>query len=80
MDGTRGYTGNRIRCQQLPALDPFQVIDPIESYKEEHQQYLSADREHAKCFFAWNALEEEEGEGTVDDIYYIESVEEGYQD
>ena len=56
MDGIRGYTGNRIRCQQLPALDPFQEIDPMESYVsfEEHQQYLSADREHAKCFFAWN--------------------------
>ena len=82
MDGIRGYTGNRIRCQQLSALDPFQGIDPMESYVsfEEHQQYLSADREHAKCFFAWNGLEEEEGEGTVDDTYYIESVEEGYQD
>ena len=57
-------------------------MDPMESYVsfEEHQQYLSADREHAKRFFAWNGLEEEEGEGTVDDTYYIESVEEGYQD
>ena len=43
----------------LPALDPFQEIDPMESYVsfEEHQQYLSADREHAKYFFAWNDLE-----------------------
>ena len=32
----------------LPALDPYQEIDPIESYVsfEEHQQYLSADREY----------------------------------
>ena len=73
MDGIRGYTGNRIRCYQLPALDPFQEIDPMKSYVsfEEHQQYLGADREHAKCFFAWNSFEEEEGEGTVDYIYHI---------
>ena len=68
----------------MQALDPFQEIDPMESYSyisfEEHQQYLSADHEHEKCFCAWNGLEEEEGEGTVDDTYYIESVEEGYQD
>ena len=38
---------------------------------------LSADHEHAKCFFAWNGLEEEEGKRSVDDTYYIESVEEG---
>ena len=31
---------------------------------EEHQQYLSADREYAECFFAWHCLEEEKGEGT----------------
>ena len=36
-------------------------------------EYLSADRQHAKCFFAWNGLEEE-GEGTVGETYYIESV------
>ena len=44
------------------ALHPSQEIDPMESYVsfEEHQQYLSADCEHAKCFFAWNGLEEEE--------------------
>ena len=32
----------------LPALDPFQEIDPIEFYVcfEEHQRYLSADREY----------------------------------
>ena len=47
---------------------------------EEHQQYLSADREHAKCFFAWNGLEEETGEGTVNDTYYTQTVEEGDQD
>ena len=42
IDGIRDYTGNRIRCQQLPALDPFQEIDSIESYVsfDEHQQYL----------------------------------------
>ena len=82
MDGIRGYTCNRIRCQQLSALDPFQGIDPMESYVsfEEHQQYLSADREHAKYFIAWNGSEEEEGEGTADGPYYIESVENGDQD
>ena len=80
MDDIRGYTGNWIRCQQLPALDPFQDIDLIENYVsfEEHQQ--CADREHAKCFFAWNGLEDEEGKGTADDTYYIESVAEGDQD
>ena len=54
MDGIRRYTGNRIRCQQFPALDPLQEIDPIESYVSfgERQQYLSADRKHAKCFYA----------------------------
>ena len=72
MDGIRVYTGNRIRRQQLSALDPFQEIDQMRSYVsiEEHQQYLSADREHAKCFFAWNGLKKK-GEGTVDDTYYI---------
>ena len=77
MDGIRGYTGNRIRCQQLSALDSFQRIDPMESYVsfEEHQQYFSAYRERAKCFFAWNGLEEEAGEETVDDTYYTEECD-----
>ena len=54
----------------------------MESYAsfEEHQHYLNADSEHAKCFFTWNGLEEEDGEGTVDDIYYIEPTREGDQD
>ena len=54
----------------------------MESYVNfvEHQQYLSADREYAECFFAGNRLEEEKGEGTFIDIYYIESVKEGDQD
>ena len=75
MDDIRSYTDNRIQCQQLPALDLFQDINPMESYVsfEEHQQYLSADRDHVKCFFAWNSLEETEGEGTVNDTYYIVS-------
>ena len=75
MDGIKGYTGNRIQCQQFSAFDPFQEIDPMESYVsfEEHQQYLSADHEHVKCFFAWNSLEETEGEGTLNDTYYIVS-------
>ena len=47
---------------------------------EEHQQYLSADREHPKCFFAWNGVEEGKGDGTVDDTYYLESLEEDDQD
>ena len=66
----------------LLALDPFQEIDPMESYVsfEEHQQYLSAIREHAKYFFTCNGLEEGEEKGTVDDSYYIELVEEGDQD
>ena len=66
----------------LPALDPYQEIDPIESYVsfEEHQRYLIADRKYAECFFAGNRLEEGKGEGTADDIYWIESVKEGDQD
>ena len=66
----------------LPALDPYQEIDPIESYVsfEEHQRYLSADREYAVCFIAGTRLEEGKGEGTTDDIYWIESVKEGDQD
>ena len=52
MDGIMRYKGNRIRCQQLPVLDPLQEIDAMESYVSfvEHQRYLSADRKHAKCF------------------------------
>ena len=83
MDGIRGYTGNRIRCQQFASvIDPFREIDPMESYGslKSTLQYLRADREHAKCFFSWNGLEEEEGEETADDTYYIESVVEGDQD
>ena len=66
----------------LSALDLFKEIDPMESYVsfKEHQQYLSADREHAKYLFVWKGLEEEEGEGTAGETYYIESVEEGDQD
>ena len=66
----------------LPALDPFQEIDPLETYVsvEQHQRYLSADSEYAERFFAGNRLEEEKGEGTFIDIYYIESVKEGDQD
>ena len=67
----------------LPALDPYQEIDPIESYVsfEEHQRYLSADREYAAvCFIAGTRLEEGKGEGTADDIYWIEIVKEGDQD
>ena len=66
----------------LPALDPYQEIDPIESYVsfEEHQRYLIADRKYAECFFAGNGLEEEKREGTTDDMYYIEPVKEGDQD
>ena len=43
----------------LPALDPFQEIDPMESYVsfEEHQQYLSADRKYTECLFEGNGLE-----------------------
>ena len=66
----------------LPVLDPFKEIDPMESYVsfEEHQRYLSADREYAVCFIAGTRLEEGKGEGTADDIYWIESVKEGDQD
>ena len=54
----------------------------MESYVsfKEHQQHPRADREHAKCFFLLNGLEEEEGEETADDTYYIESVVEGDHD
>ena len=80
--GIMSYTVIRISCQQLPALDPYQEIHPMGSYVsfEEHQQYLSADREHPKCFFAWNGVEEGKGDGTVDDTYYLESLEEDDQD
>ena len=46
------------RQSNTVSADPFQEIDRMESYVsfEEHQQYLSADREHEKCFFAWNGL------------------------
>ena len=66
----------------LPALDPFQEIDPMESYVsfEEHQRYLIADRKYAECFFAGNRLEEGKGEGTTHDIHWIESVKEDDQD
>ena len=66
----------------LPALDQLQEIDPMESYVsfEEHQRYLSADREYAVCFIEGTRLEEGKGEGTADDIYWIESVKEGDQD
>ena len=71
-----------VKFYNLPALDPFQEIDPIESYVcfEEHQRYLSADREYAECFFVGNHLEEEKGKGTFDEIYHIKSVKEGNQD
>ena len=46
------------------------------SFKE-HQQYLSADRKNAKCFFSRNDLE---GEGTTDYVYFWESIGEGDQD
>ena len=54
----------------------------MESYvsSEEHQRYLSANREYAECFIAGNRPEEGKGEGTADDIYWIESVKEGGQD
>ena len=66
----------------LPALDSLQEIDPMESYVsfEEHQRYLRADREYAVCFIEGTSLEEGKGEGTADDIYWIEIVKEGDQD
>ena len=66
----------------MPALDQFQEIDPMESYVsvEKHKRYLSADREYAEYFFAWDCLEEKKGEGTADYISCIESVKEGDQD
>ena len=45
----------------------------------EHQRYLSVDCEY-DCFFVGNPLEKEKGQGTADDIYYIESVKEGDHD
>ena len=45
----------------LPAIDP----NGSNVSCKKHQQYLSAVREHAKCSFAWNGLEEEEGQGTA---------------
>ena len=68
--------------QFTSVVDPFREIDPKESYVsfEKHQQYLSADREYAEFFFAWNRLEEEKRDGTFDYIYCIESVKEGNQD
>ena len=73
-----------VGINSLPALDLFQEIYPMESYVNfvEHQQYLSADREYAECFFARNRLEEEKGEGIANDIYIycIEFVKEGDED
>ena len=36
--------------------------------------------QNAKCFFERNGLDEVKREGTADDIYYIQSVEEDDQD
>ena len=72
MEGIKCHTAIEYVVSNLTALDPFQEIDPIESYVrfEEHKQYLSADREYAECFYAGKGLEEEDkGEGTADDIY-----------
>ena len=44
------------------------------------KSYLRADSKHAKCFFTGNDLKEEKGEGNVDEIYCIESVNKGDQD
>ena len=41
---------------------------------EEHQQYPSANREYVECFFAGNGLEEEEVDGTADDIFRVDKV------
>ena len=51
MDGIMRYKGNRIRCQQLPVLDPLQEIDAMESYVSfvEHQLYLSASMQNVFC-------------------------------
>ena len=62
----------------MPALDEFQEYVSVEENRENHQ-YRSADREY-DCFFVGNRLEKEKGQGTADDIYYIESVKEGDQD
>ena len=66
----------------LPVFDPFQEIDPMDSYVsfEEHREHLTADREYAECFFVRNGLEKEKREGIADGIYYIESVEESNKD
>ena len=52
--GTRDHQKWMEGISSLPALDQFQEIDPMESYVsvEEHQRYLSADREYAECFSA----------------------------
>ena len=58
---------------------PFQVVGFYLSL-EEDQQYLLAYCEYAEWFFTGNDLEEEKGEGNVDEIYCIESVNKGDQD
>ena len=47
----QGHSAIEDGVSSLPALDPFQEIDPMESYVrfEEHQKYLNADRKYAEC-------------------------------
>ena len=69
------------RVSSLSSLDPFQDIDPMESdvSLEEHQQYLGEDRGYSTCFIAENSNEENDTH-TTNDIYHMETEEEGKKD
>ena len=68
----------RDRSSSLPSLDPFQEIDPMEYVVsfEEHLQYVHEDRNYAVCYVTENDGEEDKSDGTADEIYYLESLQE----
>ena len=68
----------RDRSSSLPSMDPFQEIDPMEYVVsfEEHLQYVHEDRNYAVCYVTENDGEEDKSDGTADEIYYLESLQE----
>ena len=62
-------------ADNLPTLDPFQDIDPMESHVdfENHQEYLTEERDYSTCFIVEGTQEEDDDD--ADDEYYEESVE-----
>ena len=59
----------------LPVLLP--AMFALHDRREEHQQYLGDDRGYSTCFIAENSNEEDD---TANDIYYMETEEEGEED